>query len=82
MGTIRKAACMVAFLFLCGAAYVFLIFALFRFVSEPFVLAGAVPVITAGLLAFIFVGIHFMRKAWDRMAMMQEDDEDYDQYGA
>lgn len=73
---------MVGFLFMCGALYVALMFRLFRYVSEPFVLAGAVPMLTAALLALIFVGIHLMRKAWDRIAMMQEDDEDFDQYGA
>ena len=82
MGTIRKAACAVAFLFTMGAAYVGAMFGLFYFVTEPFMLAAGVPVLTAWLLAMIFVGLHVLRRIWERMTVMNEDDEDYDQYGA
>jgi len=82
MGTIRKAACMTGFLFAMGALYTLLIFLLFKYVNEPFVLAGAVPVATAWLIALIFVGINVLRRIWKRMDMMNEDDEDFDQYGA
>lgn len=82
MGTIRKAACAVAFLFAMGAVYVGAMFALFYFVTEPFVLAAGVPVLTAVLLGVIFLGLHILRRIWERMTVMNEDDEDYDQYGA
>lgn len=82
MGTIRKAACMTGFLFTMGALYTLIVFLLFKYVDEPFVLAGAVPVVTAWLIALIFVGINILRRIWKRMDMMNEDDEDFDQYGA
>lgn len=82
MGTIRKAACTVAFLFLMGASYVAAMFGLFVYVSEPFILAAGVPMLTAFLLGAIFLGLHVLRRIWDRMTVMSEDDEDYDQYGA
>ena len=82
MGTIRKALCVVGFLVVLGGAYVYAVFWLIRNISDPFSMAGLIPICTMFFGALLVLGIHVLRRIWARMPVMNEDDEDFDQYGA